>query len=266
MALKPCKSCKYNVDTTAKVCPSCGVKNPGVTTGQQMFGLLILLVIIAAAVSMCSGGSKEKTIEKAVQQTAPSTVLPPTYSITQDDFREGRPRKVEVMLPKRLNDAELAEVAKTIRANTKFKADKTFIGFRVEGQSDRTYWANASFDPDYRASLIGLSLKDYEVLKTLDLKAYPNRIGSWLRDGSTGYVMVLYKQNDKYLIDSVFPSGGKSTAKYVGKKLSDGGLRLDDPETSFNEHYVVDADGNLQGWGENGVYMTLPPFHARAVK
>lgn len=260
MALKPCKSCKHNVGTNAKVCPSCGVKNPGVTAGQRVFGIAILLVIIAVAVSMCSGGSKDKAADRVVQQAAPNAVLLPSYSITKDDFREGRPRKVEVMLPERLSDADLAEVAKAVRADTKFKAEKTFIGFRVDGQTDSAYWANASFDPDYRSSLIGLSAQDYQTLKALDLKAYPNRIGSWLRDGALGHVMVLYKQGDKYLIDSVFSSGGKNTAQYVGKKLPDGGLRLDDPESGFDEHYVVDAKGNLQGWGENGVYMTLPPF------
>ncbi|WLI08315.1 zinc ribbon domain-containing protein [Pseudomonas sp. FP597] len=260
MALKPCRSCKHTVDTSAKNCPSCGIKNPGLTTGQKVFRLVTLLLIIVVVVSMCSIASNDSPPEKATKQSSPTTVLPPAYSITKDDFREGRPRKVEVMLPNRLNEAELAEVAKAIRANTKIKADQTFIGFRVEGQSERTYWANASFDPDYKASLIGLSLPDYQTLKALDLKAYPNRIGSWLRDGSTGYVMVLYKQDDKYLIDSIFPSGGKNTVKYVSKKLADGGLRLDDPESDFNEHYVVDAKGNLQGWGENGVYMTLPPF------
>lgn len=60
MALKPCKSCKHTVDTTAKICPSCGVKNPGVTVGQQVFGLVILLVIIAVTFSMCSGATRKK--------------------------------------------------------------------------------------------------------------------------------------------------------------------------------------------------------------
>lgn len=260
MALKPCKSCKHKVDGTAKTCPSCGVKNPGVTVGQQVLGFAILLVIIAVTVSMCSGGSKEKSVEKGVQKTAPSMAPTSSYSITKDDFREGRPRKVEVTLPKRLSDTDLAEVAKAVRADTKVKAEKTFIGFRVQGQTDSAYWANASFDPDYRSSLIGLSALDYQTLNALDLKAYPNKIGSWLKDGALGHVMVLYKQNDKYVIDSVFPSGGKNTAHYVGKKQPDGGLRLDDPESDFNEHYVVDAKGDLQGWGESGVYMTLPPF------
>ncbi|MDE1528185.1 zinc ribbon domain-containing protein [Pseudomonas carnis] len=261
MALRPCKSCKHIVDTTAKICPSCGTKNPGLGTGQKVFRLATLLLIIVVVVSMCSIASNNSPSEKAAKQAAPTTILPPAYSITKDNFQEGRPRKVEVILPKRLNEADLVEVAEAIRVNTKNKAERTFIGFRVEGQTESTYWANASFDQDLKTSLFGLSLEDYEKLRALDLTAYPNRMGSWLRDsGAMGNVMVLYKQNDKYLIDSIFPSGGKRTVEYSSKKLPDGGLRLDDPETDFNEHYVVDAKGNLQGWGENGVYMTLPPF------
>lgn len=260
MALRPCKCCKHTVDTTAKICSSCGVKNPGMSTGQKVFRLMTVLLIIAVVVSMWSVASNEGPTGKVANQITPTTVLPSAYAITKDDFREGRPRKVEVKIPKRLSEADLVEVAEAIRANTKFKADRTFIGFRVEGQSESSFWANVSFDPGVKTSLYGLSVEHYETLRALDLKAYPNRMGSWLRDGALGHVMVLYKQGDKYLIDSIFPSGGKNTARYVGKKQPDGGLRLDDPESDFNEHYVVDATGKLQGWGENGVYMTLLPF------
>lgn len=61
MALTSCKSCKQQVDTSAKTCPHCGVASPGVTTGQQLMGLVILVVIIAVVMSMCSGGSDKTT-------------------------------------------------------------------------------------------------------------------------------------------------------------------------------------------------------------
>lgn len=223
----------------------------GSLSSERLF--VFLVVIIGVTVSMCSGGNKDKPVEKVTQSVAPKS-----YSITKDDFQEGRPRKVEVLLPKRLSNAELAEVANAVRADTKFKSKATFIGFRVEGQTDKAYWANASFDPDYKSFLIGLSAKDYQALKTLDLAGYPDKVGSWLRDGALGHVMVLYKRNGKYAIDSIFPSGGKNTKSYQAQKLPDGGLRLDEPGNGFGEYYVVDAKGNLQGWGENGVYMTLP--------
>lgn len=61
MALKPCKSCKHQVDTSAKTCPSCGVANPGVSTGDSVKGLIGLAVIVAIGFAMCSGGDKETT-------------------------------------------------------------------------------------------------------------------------------------------------------------------------------------------------------------
>jgi hypothetical protein len=203
---------------------------------------------------MCSGGSKDKPTEKVVQRT-----VWPSYLVTKDDFREGQPRKVEVTLPARLSDAELANVAEAIHTDTEFNAKKTFIGFRVEGQTDNAYWANASFDPDFRSSLNGLSASDYESLKAQDLTAYPDVIGSWLQDGALGHLKVLYKRDGKYFIDSIFPDGGKNTERYLSKRLTDGGLHLEEPENDFGEYYVVDAKGNLQGWGKKGVYMTLPP-------
>jgi hypothetical protein len=259
MSLKPCKSCKHSVDATAKVCPSCGVKNPGLTAAQQVLGLLLLVVFILVAVSMCSGPGKQESVAKVAQMAAPSAVTHAPYTLTKDDFRQGMPRKVEVTLPRRLSDTELAAVAKSVRDDTKFKPEKTFIGFRVEGQTDQAYWANASFDPEYRFSLIGMGEKDYQTLKTLDLKAYPDKIGSWMQDGALGHVKVLYKRNKKYAIDSIFPDGGKSTTYYRAKDLKEKGLRLDEPDNGFGEYYIVDAKGNLQGWSENGMYLTLPP-------
>ncbi|MCR8935656.1 zinc ribbon domain-containing protein [Pseudomonas sp. S11A4] len=181
MALKPCKSCKHKVDISAKVCPSCGVADPGVTLGQKIGGFVILVIIIAVTVSMCSRGNKDEPVEKVTQSVATKA-----YTITKDDFQEGRPRKVEVVLPKRVSDAELAEVAKTVRADTKSKPKTTFIGFRIEGQNDKAYWANASFDPDYKA-LIGLSAQDYQHFASSRPEDLPDKVGSWLRDGALGH-------------------------------------------------------------------------------
>ncbi|MNJ42056.1 hypothetical protein D3C77_370060 [compost metagenome] len=54
MALKPCKSCKHQVDAKAKACPNCGVSNPGVTAVQQLMGFLILAVIIVIVFKACT--------------------------------------------------------------------------------------------------------------------------------------------------------------------------------------------------------------------
>jgi hypothetical protein len=42
MALKPCKECKKEVSVSAKVCPHCGVKDPGITTKELVIGIALL--------------------------------------------------------------------------------------------------------------------------------------------------------------------------------------------------------------------------------
>jgi hypothetical protein len=45
MALKPCRECKLQVSTTAKICPHCGVRNP--TSNPSRRAIVALLVILA---------------------------------------------------------------------------------------------------------------------------------------------------------------------------------------------------------------------------
>lgn len=65
MALKPCKECKKEVSTSAKICPHCGVKDPGVGAKETMIGGLIILAIAGVLFVSCSSSDKEKTEKPA---------------------------------------------------------------------------------------------------------------------------------------------------------------------------------------------------------
>lgn len=248
MPLIPCKSCNHSIDSGAKTCPQCGATNQAAYAGVRFAGL-IYLALIGALFYWVWG----------LMTPEPRSTTAIGYTITKDDYSPGRPRKVEVTLPRRLNETELAEVAQAVRDDTDLSVDRTFIGFRVEGQNSEYYWANASFDPGYEHSLIGLSVDDYQALAALPLDSYTGVIGSWLDDGAPGHVKVLYANDDGHFIDSVFVGGGVNTETYVASKLPDGSLRLEEPEAESGEHYIVTTDGALQGWSENGNYQTLPP-------
>lgn len=65
MALKPCKSCKHQVDTSAKTCPNCGVAKPGVKASEQVVGLIVVVLVIAFGAKMCSHGDKGQSTAEA---------------------------------------------------------------------------------------------------------------------------------------------------------------------------------------------------------
>ncbi|KZQ99270.1 hypothetical protein A3N66_07370 [Enterobacter hormaechei subsp. steigerwaltii] len=60
MALTKCKECKKEVSASAKTCPHCGVKNPGVTAKQTLGGCLVLIVLaVGFGVYMASGDDEQ---------------------------------------------------------------------------------------------------------------------------------------------------------------------------------------------------------------
>lgn len=219
-----------------------------------------MAVVLAVAIGLLGPAtpSAAPTVAEPVAQAVSTPPVPLGYTIIKDDYRPGRPRKVEVTVPRYLKDAELQEVTTLIRDDTDAKAEKTFIGLRVEGQSDKSYWASVSFDPEYSANLIGLSFEDHEKLMALDISTYKTRLGHWLRDGALGHVMVLYTQGDRYFIDSIFPSGGKNTEEYRVSETAEG-LRLVELGSESDEYYLIDPEGVLQGWGGHGQYLKLSP-------
>lgn len=258
MAEKPCKSCNHPVQLTTDTCSNCGMKLPGMNRGQRWLLWVGLTVVVLFVIGMCSGKPTSPPAQNSAGVAPTITQAPVSFTITKDDAREGRPRKMEVLLPRRLNDADLAQVATAVRDTGKV-SPRTFIGFRVEGQQDKAYWANVMFDPDYKAHVIGLSEQDYNTLRYVDLNSYQDALGLWMLDGALGHILVLYQKGGRYQMDSIFTTG-KRTETYIGKKLATGDLRLTDPDNGHGEYYVLKPDGTLEGWGKEGRYQVLQPY------
>lgn len=118
MALKPCKSCKHQVDAKAKTCPNCGVSDPGVTATQKFLGFVLLIVIIFVAVKVCSGGGEgtsSATQPKQVEQVAVKTlgITPKQYAerINPIIAKLNKPYQVEgTVEPGEVNDVFTANL------------------------------------------------------------------------------------------------------------------------------------------------------------
>lgn len=71
-----CKSCKQKVDSSAKTCPSCGVKNPGVKGWQGCLGILVFGLLFAGIMSFNDAdkpplSAAEQRIEQLSKQFSP---------------------------------------------------------------------------------------------------------------------------------------------------------------------------------------------------
>jgi hypothetical protein len=70
MALKPCRECKQEVSTSAKVCPSCGIQNPARSSSSSGCGIALLAVLGLGALALfgASNQTHELTPEEKAKQ------------------------------------------------------------------------------------------------------------------------------------------------------------------------------------------------------
>ncbi|AKX51730.1 hypothetical protein AKN92_09725 [Thiopseudomonas alkaliphila] len=89
MALTKCKECKKEVSNSAKICPHCGIKNPGVTFFHQLLGIILIMVILAVVVSSCSDDDKQNEASETVTIEADRASGPKQYETLRDMFEDG---------------------------------------------------------------------------------------------------------------------------------------------------------------------------------
>ncbi|WP_259578049.1 zinc ribbon domain-containing protein [Shewanella baltica] len=66
MALVKCKECGKDVSTSAKVCPHCGIKSPGVKASDALKGFALIFVVIFI-VAQCSDSDESSKTDSANQ-------------------------------------------------------------------------------------------------------------------------------------------------------------------------------------------------------
>jgi len=60
VGLVKCRECKKEISSKARVCPRCGVKDPGKSLGMQ-----VLVVVVFVSIGLVSQCSEKATIDPA---------------------------------------------------------------------------------------------------------------------------------------------------------------------------------------------------------
>jgi len=178
----------------------------------------MLLVMVAVGTGLITAEPKEENAGTEVAAVTPDIAQSDVaYSITKDETTAPFKRTVEVALDSRIREADLQRIAEAIKAEAKQKTDRTFIGYRIEGKTTGAYWATTHYDPTLKVVIQGLSIDEHKSLSSIDLSGYQELVGHWIRDGALGHLMVLYKKDGNYFIDSFFADGSRGTTAYVAK-------------------------------------------------
>lgn len=198
--------------------------------------LFIPIAIIAAITSACGNSSDID------------------YKITKDSEISSIKRTVEIILPERVDEKELAKIANDIYEDG-FK--RTFIGYRVKGNTEGAYWATTNYNPELKVNIIGLNKESYKKLISSESNIEGSIIGSWyISDGPIEYKLHIYSKNGKHNIKTIF-SDGSETSEGLETLEKNGRKRyFTSNGKDIGEYYIIRKDGDLELWGSSGNYYT----------
>jgi len=118
-------------------------------------------------------------------------------------------------------------------------------------------WATTHFNPELEVKIIGLTAEQENTLRQLPEDASLDVIGSWLDDTPyLGCRINIFRKDGKIYMENTYKDGS-SSIKEIIKKSSERGRKFERKEGSdVGEYYLIDNQGNLQFWDEEGIIST----------
>ena len=171
MALKPCKECKKEVSTSAKVCPHCGVQNPTVTASDALRGLVFLVVIIGGCVAFSGGGDKDKVAKSAPPKVSDAECVN-TLACWGERHLAGASVRCTPHIEKlakfshKWTDSLLEMKMSHYRWRNQAEGTVTYIGDKIQFQNGFGAWQNYVYECDY----------DPKVESPIAVRAEPGRL------------------------------------------------------------------------------------------
>lgn len=149
MALKPCRECKKDISTKAKVRPHCGRKDPhmGPLSYVGVFALLLIIIVVIAAIT---GSFDEETPEEAAKRAA-EEAKQKKFGLHCLSSWDGSHRNFKDLVKNRMNDPDSFEHVETkvtpVKANGRHVVIMRFRGRNAfGGMVENT--AKGSYLPD----------------------------------------------------------------------------------------------------------------------
>ena len=183
----------------------------------------------------------------------------PEYKIVEDTIKGDIKRTVEVELSSRMDEESLIALAEKIYALSDAKVERTFITYRLANGSDGTAWATTHYNPEFEVNIVGATASDYERIKNTNISK-GELIGSWMASRGMDLKVTAYKKDGQIYIQELYDFGplSKEDTVYESTQL-DKGLRLQDESgKDHNEYFIINKNGDLEFWSENGNYYTAP--------
>jgi hypothetical protein len=228
----------------------------------SLLGLLLFLILAIGSVDDSATPSRSSSEKRSSPSTAhaPSPTIPAdvTYTIISSDTYLDWKRSLDVRLNKKVSEETLRAIALKLKSADSKKYESTFICYYLPDMKvGAGAWATTHFDPDLKVRIQGLTAEQEEALKQQPDDPSREVIGSWLDESPfIGSRITIFRQNGRLFTENAYKDGS-SGKKEIIEKLSGKNRRFQRKEgSSVGEFYVIDGQGNLQMWDEEGIIST----------
>ncbi|MGX7831456.1 hypothetical protein [Acinetobacter baumannii] len=176
------------------------------------------------------------------------------FNIRSEDNKRDIKRVVEVDLPKRIDENQIKLIAEEVKLNDKKEYERTFVVFFIPEMEKA--WATVSFDPDYKLTMLGSSEKNHEALKAKDVTITGKKLGEWNANWGFEYKVIYEEKDGKVLRHQIFTDGEQKPEEIQVIDINGQKAYQDSTGKEHGEYYIINKDGDLEFWSENGNYYT----------
>ena len=227
------------------------------TIGYLISATALIFVINSGCADSTPKSEATDTTKQSLgtAQVSSSTGIP-KYTIIEDENLAHFKRSVDVRLSKKVSEEALHSIALEIKKLDRQEYDRTFMCYFLPYMVVNSgAWATTHFDPDVDVQILGLTIEDEKSLRGRIFDSTWNIVGMWLDERPYGGAMfTIYLDTDKLYLEWSAPDGVISTDELV-EKASSMGRRFEEAdgyEIGDYLFYLIDHQGNLQFWGEDG--------------
>lgn len=181
-----------------------------------------------------------------------------TYSIIDSDTFLDYKRSLDVRLNKKVSEDTLRVIALKLKAQDPRSYERTFICYYLPGMEvGAGAWATTHFNPNLDIKILGITAEQENALRQQPNDPSRKVIGSWLDETPFMEKRVVVFQEDGRLFMEHTYKDGSSGQREIVEKLSGRGRTFERKEgSSVGEFYLIDSQGNLQLWDEEGIIST----------
>lgn len=218
---------------------------------------VLLIIAVFIGITACTSNDPEPEILTGTEddKMIESSNSIAEHNILEDTVKSNIKRTVEVELPKRLDETELTRLAEYIKGLSDKEVERTFIGYRIIGSDPKqAYWATTHYNPSLEVKIMGESSTNYEKMKGQDLPE-GDVIGSWMVNRGMEYRMTAYNKDGQTYLRSGYGDGTSTDDLYILTE-SDKGTKLEEEDNGFGEYFIINSEGELEFWSDNGNYYT----------